>query len=190
MNTTKTHLWITAIALTGLGILSRLLSHSPNFTALGGITLVSAIYLPRKTAISITFIAMAFSDFIIGFYHWPIMLSVYLSFFLTIFIGASIKKSKMYSKIFGGTILCALLFFLITNGAVWFFGTLYSHNFQGLIESYYMALPFLKNSLLGDLGYTFLLVFSFEVFLLRDLAVSSPTTSTIESPLNVSSTIK
>jgi len=48
---------------------------------------------------------------------------------------------------------------------VWAFGTMYAHNFVGLIQSYTMAIPFFKNSLAGDLFYTAVLVGGYELAL-------------------------
>jgi len=56
-----------------------------------------------------------------------------------------------------------LIFFLLTNGAVWLFGTMYSHDFSGLLQSYYMALPFWRNEILADLFYSGVLIGGYEM---------------------------
>ena len=76
--------------------------------------------------------------------------------------GLWIRKNKRFSTVLGGTVLASILFFLTTNLAVWAFGTMYSHNLTGLMECYAMAVPFFKNSLLGDLFYTGIMVGSVE----------------------------
>jgi hypothetical protein len=46
---------------------------------------------------------------------------------------------------------CSLIFFVTTNFAVWAFGSLYPHSWQGLVQCYVAALPFLDKTVLGDL---------------------------------------
>ncbi len=146
-----------------LGIISRFLPHPANFAPIGAIALFGALYLPKKYALIVPIIAMFISDIFIGFYSWQIMLSVYTSFILMGVIGLVVRNNKKFSTILGGTLLGSILFFLITNFAVWAFGTMYAHNLSGLAQSYTMAIPFFKNSLLGDIFYTTILVGSYEL---------------------------
>jgi hypothetical protein len=46
---------------------------------------------------------------------------------------------------------CSLAFFAISNFAVWAFSGIYSLEWQGLIQCYVAALPFLQNTVAGDL---------------------------------------
>lgn len=148
-----------------LGIATRFLPHHANFTAIGAIALFGGLYLPKRWAIILPLLAMFVSDIFIGFYTWQIMAAVYGSFVLMGVIGLFVRKNKKFHTVLGGTLLGSILFFLITNWAVWEFGTMYMHNFSGLMQSYTMALPFFRNSLLGDLFYVGVLVGGFEVFL-------------------------
>ena len=146
-----------------LGILTRFLPHSANFTAIGAIALFGGLYLPRRYAVIIPLTAMFISDIFIGFYSWQIMFSVYTSFVLLGLIGLLVRKNKKFHTVLGGTLLGSILFFLITNAAVWAFGTMYSPDFSGLMQSYIMAIPFFRNSLAGDLFYVGVLVGGFEL---------------------------
>lgn len=149
-----------------LGLTARLLPHPPNFAPIGAIAIFGGIYLPKRWAILAPLAAMFVSDIFIGFYAWQIMASVYLSFALTGVIGLIVKQKKTLARVVGGTLLGSILFFLITNIAVWAFGAMYPQNLAGLMESYTMAIPFFRNSLLGDLFYVGILVGSAEVLLL------------------------
>ncbi len=156
---------IAVILLLLIGIITRFLPHPANFTAIGAIAIFGGLYLPRRWAIIGPLLAMFVSDIFIGFYSWPIMFSVYLGFVIMGIIGLWARQNKKISTITGGTLIGGALFFLITNWAVWAFGTMYAHNLTGLAQSYYMALPFFKNSLLGDLCYTAILVGGCELAL-------------------------
>jgi hypothetical protein len=154
-----------AFILITLGIAARFLPHPANFAPIGAIAIFSGIYLPKKWAIILPLAAMFFSDLFIGFYAWPIMLSVYVSFIIMGVIGLAVRKNKKLSTILGGTILGSVIFYLVTNGAVWAFGSLYPPTASGLLQSYYMAIPFFRNSLLGDLFYIGVLVGAYEASL-------------------------
>ncbi len=163
MKNSLTKIIIPALLIT-LGFISRLLPHPANFAPIGAIALFGGLYLPKKWALILPLAVMFVSDLFIGFYSWQIMSAVYASFVLMGIIGFLIRNKKSFSKVLGGTILGSVLFFIITNAAVWMFGTMYTHDFSGLIQSYFMALPFFKNSLLGDLFYVGVMVGGFEVY--------------------------
>jgi hypothetical protein len=62
-----------------IGILSRLIPHSPNFTALGAVALFAGANLrPRSMALLVPFAIMLLTDYVIGFHST--MIFVYLSF--------------------------------------------------------------------------------------------------------------
>ncbi|HLC70045.1 MAG TPA: DUF6580 family putative transport protein [Patescibacteria group bacterium] len=144
-----------------LGVLARLLPHAPNFAPIAAIALFGGLYLPRKMFF-LPLAAMFLSDIIIGFYSWPIMATVYGCFIVSFLVGQLIKKQKNVRNIFSGTIFNSLLFFVATNLAVWAFGTMYPLNIAGLAESYVAAIPFFRNTLLGDMFYVTVLVGGYE----------------------------
>lgn len=167
---------ILAVLLITLGIISRLLPHPANFAPIAAIAIFGGLYLPKRWAIILPMLAMFVSDIFIGFYTWQIMVAVYGSFAIVGLIGLLVRKNKKAATVIGGTILGSVLFFLITNFAVWAFGNMYTHSFAGLTQCYTMAIPFFKNTLLGDLFYTGALVGSFELLIYyrrRDILVTN-----------------
>jgi len=155
--------WI-ALILVLLGASIRLLPHPPNFTPIGAIAIFGGIYFSnKKIAFLIPFLAMLMTDFFIGFAEIWITLSVYASFALITLIGIWIRKNKNIFNIFGGTLLASSTFFVITNFVVWISTTWYTKNTSGLLECYFLALPFFKNTLLGDLFYVGILIGSYEL---------------------------
>ena len=142
-----------ALILILIGVVLRLVPHAPNFTPIAAIALFGGVYFSRKTALVLPVAAMLVSDIFIGFYDFKIMVAVYGSFLFSVLLGFWIKKHKKWQTIAGGAVLSAVLFFIITNFAVWAFSPWYAKTFFGLIQSYVMALPFFKNSLLGDIFY-------------------------------------
>ena len=57
------------------------------------------------------------------------------------------------SHLFGHSLVASTLFFLITNGAVWYANPTYSQDVNGLILAYAAGLPFFLNFLLGTVAY-------------------------------------
>jgi len=139
--------------------------HPPNVAPIAAIALFGGLYLQKRMAFILPIAAMLVSDLFIGFYSWNMMAAVYMSFILMVGIGFMVKRHKRFSTILSGTLLGSLLFFLITNAAVWGFGTMYPHTLEGLMASYTMAIPFFTNSLMGNLFYVGMLVGSMELVL-------------------------
>lgn len=148
-----------------LAVSTRLLPHPANFTALGAVALFGGLYLPRKWAVAGPLLVMLISDIFIGFYSPLVMISVYFGFTLMAVIGCEVRKNKKIATVLGGTVVGSLFFFLITNWAVWAFGGLYPPTASGLLTSYYLALPFFKNSLLADIVYITVLAGGYELAL-------------------------
>jgi hypothetical protein len=105
---------------------------------------------------------MLATDFVIGFYQWQIMLSVYVSFGLAAVLGYAIKSRKSLTLVACASVSSSVLFFIVTNWAVWRFGSMYNLSFYGLMESYLMGLPFFRNAVVGDLAYSLVLFCLFE----------------------------
>jgi len=135
------------------GVVARFLPHPPNFAPIAALALFGATYLPKKFALWVPIGAMLISDIFIGFYALSVMFSVYGSFFLISLLGLWLRKHRRWFTVVGSAIFGAFLFFAITNFAVWFFTPLYQRNLSGFFQCYLMALPFFKNTLLGDLFY-------------------------------------
>jgi hypothetical protein len=138
-----------------IGVLTRFFPHPFNFTAVGAVALFSGYYLKdKRLALIIPLAVMLLSDWKLGFYQWQLMASVYASFAIIVFLGIAIRGRKWFFSL-PTSVLGTIIFFLVTNWAVWQFGNWYPHNFSGLVTCYLSGLPFLKNNFAGDLIYTF-----------------------------------
>ncbi|MFH1428102.1 MAG: DUF6580 family putative transport protein [Patescibacteria group bacterium] len=144
---------IISLILIFLGVVSRLLPHAWNFAPIVAIALFAGVYLGRNYAIILPVLAMVLGDIFIGFYEWPLMLTVYSSFMIAGIIGLLIRKCKSLETVIAGSLLSSTIFFLLTNWAVWQFSFWYEKSWSGLLTCYTMALPFFRNTLFGDLFY-------------------------------------
>lgn len=81
-------------------------------------------------------------------------------------IGLVLKPRRNFLTVPLASISASLLFFLITNFGVWLDPTsFYPKGLFGLTQSYIMGLPFLKNTLMGDLFFTGILFLGYELLL-------------------------
>ena len=142
-----------AIVFVLIGTGLRLLPHLPNFAPILTIALFGGVYLPRKAAFILPLVAMVISDIFIGYYEISLMIFVYGSFLICVLLGFWLKKHIKWQTIWGFSVLSAAIFFLLTNFAVWAFTPWYQKTFSGLIQCYFLALPFFRNTLLGNLFY-------------------------------------
>ena len=92
------------------------------------------------------------SDLFLGWHDT--MIFVYGSFVFTVIIGSLLIKKYSSIKAVSAVFVSSILFYLITNFGVWLVGDLYPKTAQGLMQAYILAIPFFKNSLLGDFVYT------------------------------------
>ena len=111
-------------------VVIRFLPHPPNFTPViaifmlsGGLSLVPLL------------ITYLLTDAVLGFHSY--MLWVYASLFAVSYLQK-------------GPIVSSMVFFIITNFAVWTSGY-YGFNLQGLLMCYTMAIPFFINTLLSTM---------------------------------------
>lgn len=158
----KNKIIISAI-LVAIGVISRLMPHPWNFAPIAAIGLFSGTYLGIFYSLILPPLSIFFSDIFLGFYEWKLMLAVYGSFALISLIGILIKKYKSFKTILTASLSASILFFLITNFAVWLFTLWYPKTFSGLIQCFILALPFFRNTLLGDLFYTGILFGTYEL---------------------------
>ena len=140
------------LILVGLGVLFTVLPHPDNFTPVMAIALFSGVVLAPRIALVVPLIVMIASDLIIGPHAlYPL---TWGSFFLVSLLGAAIRKNAKIKQIFFGTLGGSILFYLVTNLGVFVFQNMYEKSLSGLVQCYVMALPFFRNSLLGDLFFS------------------------------------
>lgn len=136
-----------------LGALLRVIPHPANFAPIAAIALFGGVYLDKKQALLLPLAAMAVSDVFLGFDSFASRFMVYGSFLLIGLIGLWVRRHKNFASIIGATLAGSILFYLITNFAYFYPVSMYAHNLQGILASYVNALPFFRNTLLGDLFY-------------------------------------
>ena len=133
-----------------------------NFTPVAAIALFGgAMFSNRALAFVVPMIIMFASDLIIGLH--PLMYAVYGSLLLIVLIGHFIRKNPTMLRAVVGALGGSVLFFLITNAAVWYGSAHYAQDFSGLISSYIAGIPFFRGTLVGDVLFTAVFFGSFKL---------------------------
>jgi hypothetical protein len=163
-NTKKTLL---AAALVFFAASLRLVDHPFNATPLVAVILFSAaIFKEWSWKIGVPVIALVGSDALIelkngyGFHSSTVL--VYMTFALIFLIGYFMLKKKSFIRILTASTVASIVFFLITNFALFYPAAAvpnptlgnYPHNWTGIMASYQAGLPFYKNMFVGDLLFT------------------------------------
>lgn len=151
--------FIVAFVLIALGVGGRLirihyfpgLYNVEPFTAM---SLLAGAMLGGGYALTVPLSMVALSDMVIG--NTPIMIFTWSAWAVIGILGMVLCKRKSPTirfslELTGMGIVASLFFYLWTNFGVWLIDGIYAHTFAGLLQSYIMGLPFLKNDIYGNL---------------------------------------
>jgi hypothetical protein len=142
-----------------VGITMRLLPHPVNVTPVAAIALFAGAYFHKKYALWVPLAIMMVSDLVIGLHD--VFIYTWGSFVLVAVIGTWVKQHKTAFNVGAATIASSVLFFLITNFGVWI--QWYPKTVQGLVNCYTLALPFYRNTVIGDVLYVAVFFGIFEL---------------------------
>ena len=130
---------------------SRFIPHPPNFTSL----LALSFYVPAVFGISyIPALVLSFfiTDLIIGFHALTFFTwgSVILVGFTSKFLYKNLKNRLI------GVLVGVFIFFIVTNFGVWMVGG-HGYKYEGLLEIYILAIPFLGNNIISTLIFSLII---------------------------------
>ena len=148
-----------ALALLVFGVALRFVPHVPNFTPVGAIALFGGAVLGWRLAVWLPLGILIVSDVFIGMYGsiW----FTWAGFLLVTLVGMALRNANLPSRILLGALGSSLVFFAVSNFGTWLTSGMYALTLSGLAECYYMALPFLRNSLMADVLYSAVLFGAF-----------------------------
>lgn len=145
--------------------MSRLLPHPPNFTPVAALALLGgAMFVNKRWAFIVPLGAMCMSDIAIGwlsgagmFGFHSAMPAVYVSFCMTVCLGFFLRGNRSFFRVASMSLASSVLFFVVTNFAVWADGVYYTKNLVGLGACFVAAIPFFHYTVLGDACYVALM---------------------------------
>lgn len=138
----------------------RLTIDTPNFQPVMAVALLGGMLVrPFWLAMTVVIGAMAVSDLFQGFYDWRLAMSVYACLALPALAGPLLRRYSRQSIVFTGiaagtSVISAIIFYLGTNFAFWYFTDYYSPDSRGLMAALAMGLPFFKWSVLSNTLFT------------------------------------
>ncbi|HET6992968.1 MAG TPA: DUF6580 family putative transport protein, partial [Bacteroidia bacterium] len=127
--------------------LTRFIPHPWNFTAIGGMALFAGTFTPKRwLSLLIPMSVMVLTDAVFGFHNtaW----AVYFSFGLITMLGWTMRKRQTVLGFAGTSFAASVLFFFITNAAMWLVGfwtnepLLYPKSINGLWMAIDAGIPF------------------------------------------------
>jgi hypothetical protein len=158
VNKTRADLWMDVLLvafLIGFDVVARLLPHAPGVWPFAASALFAGRVLRIPAlAVVVPLAAVLLSNVALAGDDWRITLVVCAAITLPAFAGMLARRWQGAIPVIAAMLSCSLIFFAATNFAVWAFGSLYPHSWQGLVQCYVAALPFLDKTVLGDLFWT------------------------------------
>lgn len=138
--------------LIGLNVVARLLPHAPGFlpVAASGLFAARALGTP-VLALLVPVLGMILSDVALPGEDWSIQAVGFAAIAIPALAGMATRRWHGIVPVVATMVPCSVLFFLMSNGAVWAFSGMYPLTWQGLVQCYVVALPFLDKTVLGDL---------------------------------------
>ncbi len=150
----KTADWLMIALLVLVAVVGRVYRPEWNFTPLAAVGLFAGFFLGRGSmAALVTMFALAVSNlFEPAHTNWLVAASQYACFALPAFVGAWLPRSmRAWPLWMAGSVASSIVFFVVTNGAVWMTSSAYAPTMIGLGECYAAAVPFYRTMLAGDL---------------------------------------
>jgi hypothetical protein len=141
--------------LIGFNVATRLLPHVPGVLPVAASGLFAARYLRIPAlALVVPSLGMALSDMVLPGEDWRIALVGFVAISIPALTGIATRRWRGALPVAAIMVGCSLIFFFLSNGAVWAFSGVYPLTWQGLTQCYVAALPFLDKTVLGDLFWT------------------------------------
>ena len=149
-----------AVIILGVGIISRIIIHVPNFTPIIAVSLFSGTYVNKKYCVLLPLGLMVFSDLIIGFHNT--ILFTWGTMALITFLGLWLRQNKNPITILGMSLISSVIFFIITKFGSGIMPGLDPPTWEGLQQCYILAIPFFRATLLSTVIYSFIFFGAYE----------------------------
>jgi len=120
-----------------------------NFSAAYAIAFCAGVYFPRRLAWWLPLVTLFATDVLINCYYLlahdidsfkPAQLVNYLVYGLIILLGTKLGPKAAWFKLLAGGILGAVMFYLITNTASWFFNPFHNPEYTKTLGGWIIAL--------------------------------------------------
>ncbi|MGA7292330.1 MAG: DUF6580 family putative transport protein [Terriglobales bacterium] len=132
--------------------------HPWNFTPVVAALLYFGARGPRRQ-MWVPFLLMVGSDVILNkfVYAYPLgwsQLVVWAWYAAILWLGIQLRENSNWIRIGGAAVAGSVSFFVVSNFAVWAFGTMYPQTLSGLTSCYVAGVPFFRHAIAGDMLFT------------------------------------
>jgi hypothetical protein len=153
-----------------------------NFSAAYALAFCAGVYFPRPLAWWLPLVTLTISDLALNLYYQsrgvdafqPSQLLNYVAFALIIWLGTKFRPQAVWLNLISGGLVGAILFYLITNTAAWFFNPFHNPEYTRSLAGLWIALTkgtagypqtweFFRNTLLSGGLFTGLFVGSMKL---------------------------
>ena len=148
-----------ALVMIVIGVVGRfvLVSYAgiPNLEIITVLALIAGIYLGGVYAVAVPLSVIFLSDLVIG--NTYIFIFTWTAFAMIGLFGLVYRKFRLQNSKFKIqnslyiALLSSIFFYLYTNFGWWLMSGMYEYSLSGIIRCYYMAIPFFRNNLVGNL---------------------------------------
>lgn len=140
---------------------SRFIPHPPNFTSL----IALSFYVPALFGlryVPVVVLTFLITDLFIGFHS-----TILFTWGSVMLIGLTSRflKNTILSRM-SGSLLGAIIFFVVTNFGVWVSG-FYGYSLKGFIQCYIMAIPFFTHTIVSTIIFSALIECLQHVYSIR-----------------------
>ena len=141
--------------LIAFDVIARTLPHVPGVWPMAATALFAGRVLKIPAlALIVPVAAVALSDAALPEDDWRVMAVVYAAVLVPAFAGMLARRWRGAFPVVAVMVSSSLIFFVATNFAVWAFNDMYPMTWNGLVQCYVAALPFLDRTVIGDLIWT------------------------------------
>jgi hypothetical protein len=158
----------------------RVLPHPWNLAPVGAMFLFSgATFRSRLQGWLVPLAALVISDYAViqilyhGQYSW-FSPATWTAFSLVGLLGWTLRSKITVTRVAGAALGGAIIFYLVSNFAVWAGSAMYPHTLTGLAACYTAAIPFFRNDVAGNLVYCAAMFGSYQLLVVRRHAAVVP----------------
>ena len=141
-----------------IAVAVRLLPHPWHLTPLGAALLFFGGKRPVREWIAPMLLLMSADVYLTTVrYHMHVGVDQFVTWLWylgAMAIGYALVRKVDALRVVGASLASAISFFLVSNFAVWAFGSMYAKNLSGLVQCYRLAIPFFRGTFASDLIFT------------------------------------
>ena len=156
----KTDILLTVVLICVGVVLRLLVADYPNISPVAALALLAGyVLVHRGLAVAVPLGILLVSDLQFGASNPIVMISVYSLLALPVLAGKPLRNlhrsgkspTLNFASVGVSGVVFSILFYVGTNFAFWVSSSFYTKDMAGLLECYAAALPFFRQTLLGDM---------------------------------------